>query len=98
MRRVSISSSVCREAAEGQGGTLACRPRGYKNSTSFNFSPRRRTGLFLWLASSDIKVNILILSSLENFLDLIRNEIHVVCLGRKSICFLAEESQALGRE
>lgn len=70
---------------------------GYKNSICFNFSPRRQAVLFfLWLANNDIKVNIIILFSIENFLDIIRNEIDVACLGRKSICFLTENSQVLG--
>lgn len=83
----------------GSRGTrfLEGRLCGYKNSICFNFSPRRQAVLFfLWLANNDIKVNIIILFSIENFLDIIRNEIDVACLGRKSICFLTENSQVLG--
>lgn len=47
---------------------------------------------FLRLASDGIKSKIITLFSLETSLDIPRNEINVVCLGRKSICSLTENS------
>lgn len=57
-----------------------------------------RDCIFLWLANNDIKGKIIILFSLENFLGMIRNEINVICLGRKSICFPTENSWVPGNE
>lgn len=78
--------------------TLEWRQCDNKNSICFNFSPKRQTVfLCVWL-TSDIKGNVSILFSLEDFLDVVRNELNVVCLGRKSICFLTENSQVLFNE
>lgn len=84
--RVRVCSPVCNEETEVQRhysiGSVAI-----KIPFALTFLPGGRLYFCVWCANNDIKGNIIILFSPENFLNIIRNEINVVYLGRKNYLF-----------